>query len=454
MKWIFTLILLIVSTGICSASPKTASFYGRAIQVGSDFPYYLNRSSDSIADELKIHGYKVVSLYTADFKLARACRKKGILPRFMIGMNFQYLPGDLPKGYDKWRMILRKNDNTSSYSALFCENEPEFRAWKKHQIYEALKGGDFVAIDLVEPFLPAYKGPEDGSYGCLCDRCKAAFLRMFPEEKQIPEFNDANSPNYWKTNKALYKKWVDFRAATVVDFLNDLVNGPNGIRQNFPKVAVCTWSIGAIVSNPVETMREWEASDGAAICAKVHPDAHCIQTDWPDWVDPKLPSNYPLKYKPFLDAIRKVDKKIPVTIQTDLGSNPLMRRSGKWIHEFEVASKKAGFCQSIGYQYDLGLDTYTKPPKLVSAQKQGNTVLLEFSKRLDPKTASDLTSYKISSGKITEAKLDGSRVFLSVDGVKKGDTITVLRCQDDPSVRFANGDLKAIPAPEMCCKIQ
>lgn len=454
MNWICALILFFTLTGICSTSTNTAAFYGRAIQVDSGFPYYRNRSADSIADELKAQGFKVVSLYSPDYKLAKACHKRGIQPRFMIGVNFQYLPGDLPKGYEKWKMVLLKSDNTSGGCSYFCENEPEYRAWKKHQINEVLKSGDFVAVDLVEPYLPAYDGPKNEAYGCLCDRCKTAFLRMFPEEKQIPEFNDTNSPNYWKTNKALYKKWIDFRVATVADYLDDLTNGPDGIRQKSPGVAVCTWSIAATVPNPVETLREWEASDGASICAKVHPDAHCVQTDWPDWGDPKLPSNYPLKYKPFVDAIRKVDKKIPITIQTDIGSSARMRRSREWIREFEAASKAAGFCQSIAYEYHIGLYMYTEFPKLVCAQKQGNTVLLIFSKRLDPKIASDLTSYKISSGKITEAKLDGNRVFLSVDGAKKGDTVTVLHCQDDPSVRLAIGELKAVPAPEMHYTIQ
>lgn len=454
MKWIFALILFTVLNGICSASPKTAPFYGRAIQVDSGFLYYLNRSADSIADEIKAQGYQVVSLHNADSKLAQACRKRGILTRFIIGSNYQYLPGSLPKGYEKWKMVLRKSDNFVGGGSYFCENEPEFRAWKKNQINDVLKSGDFMAVDIAEPYLPAYKGPENEFYGCLCDRCKTAFLRMFPEEKQIPEFNDANSPNYWKTNKALYKKWVDFRVATVANFLDDLVNGPDGIRQKFPGIAVCSWSIGASMPNPVETMREWEASDGAAICAKVHPDAHCIQTDWPDWCDANLPANYPLKYKPFVDAIRKADKKIPITIQTDIGSGSQMRRSLEWIREFEAASKTAGFCQSIAYEYHLGLYTYTEPPKLLSAQKRQDAVLLIFSKRLDSKIASDLNSYKISSGKITEAKPDGNRVFLSIDGVKKGDTITVLHCQDDPSVRFSNGDLKAVSAPEMSCKIR
>jgi hypothetical protein len=315
------IMLLIITAYACHAAVLPPSFKGRVIQLDSGFDYYLHRSPESIAKELAAHGYRAVSLHQADAKLVQACKSQGISVRYIVGCNGDYPPGHLPKGWEKWKMVLRNPTANSGAYIYLCENEPEFRAWKKQQITQVLQQAKFQAVDLAEPYLPSYDGPKSEYYGCLCDRCKAAFLKRYPEEKNIPEFNDSNSPDYWTTNKALYRKWMDFRVDTVASFLDDLVNGPDGIRRKCPGVAVCTWSIAAILPNSVETMREWEASDGAAICAKVHPDAHCIQTDRPDWINPTLPSSYPLKYQPFVDAIQKVDPKLPLVIQTDIGSN-------------------------------------------------------------------------------------------------------------------------------------
>lgn len=452
MRLPFTLILILLTITAWGLEKLPQSFSGRCIQIDPSFPYYLNRSKESIAEEIKAQGYKAVSLYKADNDLAKVLKTKGILARYMVPANVGYPSnGDLPQGWEKWKMVLRNNDLNSGGLVFLCENDPDFRKWKKQQIADALNKGGFAAVDIVEPYLPACGGPGDEYYGCLCDRCKAAFTRMYPEEKSIPEFDNANSPTYWKTDTALYKKWVDFRVATVVDFLNDIVNGPGGIREKCPGITVCTWSIGMVAENSVEKMREWEASDGAVICSKVHPDAHCIQTDWPDWVKQSLSSNYPMDYKPFIEAIRKVDPRIPLVMQTDIGSNPLMRRSREWIDAFEKAAKTAGFCQTLAYEYHIGLDMYTKAPKLVEARlgTEKDKVTLVFDKRLDPSIASDLKSYSICSADISSAKVDGNLVTLSVRNVSRGDVITVLHCADDPSVRWSNGDLPANSSPKM-----
>lgn len=449
--------LLIAETG---AIALPASFSGRCAVVDPGFAYYRNRSAESIAQELAANGFSAVSLIITneaniDNNLVKVLSQKGLAVRMMTLGNGTYSRKGLPEGWEPWKMVLPNSEGPSWYTFL-CLNNREYRQWKKKEITDALNKHPFVGVEIAEPYLPNHDGPYNPWYACVCENCKAAFMRMYPEERAIPEFADQTSVRYWQRNARLYRKWVDFRVATVTDFLDDLVNGPGGIRERCPGRVICTWSLAdSSVPDGVSKEREWTASDAGDVCVKVRPDVHCFQTDWTDWCKPDLPADYAKGYKPFIDALRERDTKTPIILQTDSGSNKEMRRSGEWLQACEKTAKALGFCQTIAYEYHLGLDMYTRPPELVSAQLAEKTgeLILVFDKRLDPKVASDPKSYALSSGEVLSAAWDGNLAKLATKGVKQGGVVRVLRCADDPSVRWHREYSDPNFSPEMSCTI-
>jgi hypothetical protein len=106
-----------------------------------------------------------------------------------------------------------------------------------------------------------------------------------------------------------------------------------------------------------------------------------------------------------------------------------------------------GFAQTIAYEFFLGLDMYTRPPRLCSARIGPATVgglitlgsveaLLTFDKRVDRASAADPATYKLERGRVVSAVTDGNLIRLKTSGARRGDRITVLKCCDDPSVRL------------------
>jgi hypothetical protein len=409
------------------------------------FVYFQNRSLDSIAEELKVRGYKAVSLTCTGggkYPICDALAKHGI----NLPMDGTYLPSEgLPAGWQKWATVYRDPHYTPGDDfQYFCMNNPDFRKYKQQEIVDILLANPAcTAVDMPECFVPGWGGPEAPGYGCLCDTCKKKFLEAYPEETEIPNFTDHSSPKYWKTNHQLYSKWVDFRVNTVVDLLDFVVNGPGGIRDRCPKVKVITWTSAcqSIPGDAVAVEREWEALDGAAIVKRVRPDAHCIQTNWPDWSTAHLPSDYVRRYRPFVDCIRAVDPKLPLTCQTDSGSADDARRTFEWLDEFDKAAKDTGFVQTLDYQYHISADFYTKAPRLAEAKlsKSGSELRLLYDMFVDGKIASDMSNYKLSQGEVVSAKSDGNIVILGVSGVRPGNQVTVTKMGSNPAVLCVKG---------------
>lgn len=429
-------LVLILALLICVSAAQA----GRSITVSPNFPYYKDRSPESIAQEIHANGYDDVRLICINKSqisddLLKAFRAVGIKVWYASFCNGVYPPAELPKGWESWQMKMKHPARPDGFIS-FCPNNPDYRAWKKATVVAALRQHEFYGIDLMEPFLPAYFGPESDHYGCLCEYCVAAFKRMYPEAGDPPDFEDPNSPRYWKTDKALYAKWVEFRVASVVRYLDDLVNGKGGVREMCPKVKVATWSLGLDVPDQLAKLREWEAVDGAAIVKRVKPDLHVIQTDWPDWMKPNLPSSYPLRYKPVLDSVRAVAPSMPIMLQADIGSRANMRRSRAWISEVEKSARRAGFESVTSYEYFIGDYIYTEPPRVVKAVLEPGGIKLIFSKRLDATSASYVANYTLSPGKVDSARVDGSIVHLAVSGIKGKPEICVSGISDDASRRL------------------
>lgn len=274
---------------------------------------------------------------------------------------------------------------------------------------------------------------------------------MHPEETDLPNFTDPSSLKYWKTNTSLYRKWIEFRVDTVTDFLNFLVNGSGGIRKRCPGIKVITWTLGCQSrgADVVKIERESQGMDAAAIVSKVKPYAHCIQTDWPDWIIPDLPVDHIKNYEPYLKSIRSVNKNISVIIQTDSGSFPAMHRSVEWLSKLDKTAKQIGFTQTFDYQYHLASDFYTQAPRLTTARlsKSAKQLTLVYDMYLDPTIASDITNYKLSRGRVASAKADGNLVILEVDGVTAGIVVTVNKAGNNPERLIHKGYKQRISGP-------
>lgn len=432
----------LLSILVISAAYGTLDPFARSIQVDSGFPYYQARSKESIASEIRINSFRCVRLIVTDdaspdAALVEACHKEGLAVWYTSFGNGKYGTAGLPEGWESWKMVLRgkKANEVAGGFTYFCLNNPRYRAWKKKQVVETLKRVPFDGFEMAEPFWPAYKGPESESYGCLCDSCRAAFLKTHPREKGIPEFSDEKHPDYYKTNLSLYQKWMDFRVSSVVSFHEEIIRA---VRKDCPKVKIAVWGIADDVPNPVETLREWEGTDGKALAGAIKPDQYVIQTDWPDWTNPSLSPDYPHKYKPFVTPVREASPKTRVIMQADIGSWENCRRDWTWFRKCERAAMEAGMTGITAYEYHLARDIYEAPLCPIEASGSSDTIKLIFNKRLDATGGTDLANYSLDAGSIRSAEVDGNIVKLTVDG--KPEKVTIRNLTDDPNRRFFKGE--------------
>lgn len=434
----------IISIAICIPSvctPATRDPFARSVQVDSSFAYYQNRSKQSIASEIGLNGYRCIRLIVTDdtspdADLVNACHDAGTAVWYTSFGNGKYGTAGLPAGWEHWKMVLRASqpDGVAGGYVYLCLNNPDYRAWKTRTVTETLKSVPFDGFEMAEPFWPAYRGPESAAYGCLCGSCRSAFLDANPEESDIPDFRDQSSSRYYKTDRDLYRKWVDFRAESVLAFHREIIDA---VRKARPEVRIAVWGIADDVPNPVESLREWEGIDGKALASAIKPDVYVIQTDWPEWTKPELPVDYPLKYRPFVTAVKSASPRTRIILQTDIGSHEDCRRGSAWIAECESAAAKAGMRGLTAYEYHLSADIYDRPPRLLAADVSAGLISLKFDKRLDSAGAADPANYSPNAGRVIAAKADGSIVQLTIEG--RPTKIIVRDLSDDPSRRLFKG---------------
>jgi hypothetical protein len=338
--------------------------FGRSVQIDPDLSGYHGRTRERIAADVRAAGYRVVHyVVTADSRidatLLSAFRKAGIGTWYLTFGNGAYNTQDMPSGWHEWRMVTRSTlegkPDPQDYT-LLCLNNPAYREWKKRQIAHVLRTFPFVGVDIAEPHWPEYPGITCPVYGCFCSHCLAAFHRQFPEETHLPDIIHPDSPDSPSRNPALWRKWLAFRRASLTDFLNDLVNGPGGIRRVAPSAKVCTWTLALRGPDGLKHVHEDNGEDAGAIARVVRPDLHCFQTHWPDWTQADLPPDYVRGYRPFLDEIRAVAPHLPLMVQADIGSQPQNRRTWKWIHAFERACEALGIGSTTLYEFSIGAD--------------------------------------------------------------------------------------------------
>lgn len=404
--------------------------------------YYANRSAESIAEEIAVHGFDGVQLIvTRDSRVHEevlsALRKHQIRVDYATFGNGTYDTHDLPDGWQEWRMVTRQPMN-DGYTRL-CLNHPEYRRWKKAQIAAALRRYLFDGVHIMEPFWPEYPGPTAPAYACLCERCRSLFAQSYPGE-QPPDFYDESHPRFWRKQPEVYAKWVEFRVESHTEFLNDLLNGEGGIRHTHPRIPVTVWILAIDVPDPARFVREVHGQDIVEVVRRVRPDAVCLQTHWPDWMKEDLPPSYVHAYQPMVKKARAVRPGLPIMVQADIGSQPQNRRSWQWIEAFRRACRGVGVQSTTLYEYMLGLYIYTEPPKVVRAMRTGcNTVLLVFNKRLNVQSAEQKSRYTFAPPlEINRVEVDGNLVRLHTAPIRARQRyrLTIRGVSDDPSARW------------------
>lgn len=404
--------------------------------------YYANRSAESIAEELAVHRFNGVQMIiTRDSRVHRevlnSLHKRKIHVDYTTFGNGAYDTHDLPDGWQDWRMVTRQPMN-DGYTRL-CLNHPEYRRWKKRQIAAVLRQYPFDGVHIMEPFWPEYPGPTAPAYACLCERCRSLFAQRYQGE-QPPEFHDESHPRFWRKQPELYAKWVEFRAQSHTDFLNDLLNGAGGIRKTHPQLPVTVWILAIDAPDPVRFVREVHGQDIAEVVRQVRPDAVCLQTHWPDWIQANLAPDYVRAYQPLVQAARAVRPDLPMMVQADIGSQPQNRRSWQWIEAFREACRSIGVQSTTLYEYMLGMYIYDDPPKAVKATRESrNTVLLVFNKRLDAQSAGEKGRYTfVPSLEINRIEVDGNLVRLHTAPMhaRRRYRLTIQNVSDDPSTRW------------------
>jgi hypothetical protein len=315
-------------------------------------------------------------------------------------------------------------------------NDPGYIAYKRRAIAEAMRRAPFDGIELVEPFWPDVPGPERDTYGCLCEDCRAAFLRDYPKETDIPEFTDAASPRYYKKNPDLYRKWVDFRVRSIGRFLNAVLSDA---RKERPGVPVLVWTLVQEAPEAVGLMREAQGNDPAALVQAVRPDAVCFQTNWTDWAKPILPPDYLRAYQPFADRLRAAALGTPYVFQVDSGSLKDSRRTMGWLRSADRTARQMGALGTLNYEYFITKSMYDDPPRLMQVRRRSGGLTLVFQKRIDAGRAADPANYRVTDARgrafpVTAARADGNLVHLAVRGLhpKASFTVRAAEIRDTP----------------------
>jgi hypothetical protein len=420
---------------------------GRSIQVDPGFDYFKGRSAESVASELAVNGYRMVRYVVTDDdevddKLIEALHARGMAVWYeTFGNGFYGGPAGFPSGWQAWQMKLLNLSGDQGYTFLSLSH-PAYRKWKQARVVGTMRRHAFDGVEIVEPFQMGWDGPEKGLYGDLSPAALTAF-RNFSGFKAPPEFKDANSPRWYKRDRSRYRKWVEFRVHEVNEFLRGIALS---VRRELPGKPLSVWALANTSPDksvgPVELAREWQGIDAVAMARATGCDEICFQTNWPDWSNPSLPSDYPLLYKPFIEPLRRAFPKLPFIIEADYGSSEANRRSREWIAGFEKACTEAGAAGSTAYMYSIAGWNYTEPPQVREAVAADGRIKLVFQKRLERSSAEDVANYILEPPcKVAVAHWDGNEVTLDAPALKRGSRyrLRVSGVKDDPKLWIFKG---------------
>lgn len=430
-------------------------------QIDTGFPYYCNRSNESIASELRVNGFEGVYYYV--------CSREGIVPGLVgemqrqgLGVGLMTLPSlvywseadmekNLPAGWRNW--LIEFTGNSMDLYRFIGFVYPEYNAWYKKYLNGMLTKHRFDAFTFAEIMYPIYDGPAQNPpfYGDISKGFQEAF-RKSTGNAAFPDFKNPADPNYFKTNSKLYRDLVEYRVKTINDFYDDIINGPGGARETAPDILFATWTLGINLPDGVAKLREWEGNDIVEMIRRVRPDLHFIQTHAPDWSNPKLVGDYPLSYKPFFDAVRKANPNVKIGMQADIGSLGPSRRDSRWLKKFYDACKKMKVDTTTYYEFGLRWEIYNLPPRLCEIRQSGDGVVLVFDQRLGAGAARIMKGRELKgetrSYRVMESRWDGNLLRLKLDGMPAaGEKLRVPAggVMDDPAVRFPSSNIPPMP---------
>lgn len=441
------------SLGATRAHFHERSIYGRAVEVDPGFPYYQDRSSESIASEVALNGFECVHLVLLDERSANrelidAFHRWGLAVVYMPFISGVYQDAELfPPDADRWEMQFLKSESPYRFYSFVHR---DFAEWTRDRLNRVLAQYPFDGITFPETHYPIpldafERKPGEVDYVDV----SPAFQKAFQESTgniAFPDFNDPDSPHYYKTDTKLYRDLVEFRIRSIVDFFDLIVNGEQGLRKTHPKVSIGLWTIGLSMPGFAESLIELEGDDPARMATKIRPDVYFIQTHWPDWVRGDLPPDYVHSYRPFLDAVKKAIPDLPVGIQFDVGSQYQMVKTSKWYEETCTEAQKAGFDTSTYYEFGLRGAIYFDSPALKRVERKApQSLVLYFDQRIDPKSAEAMPGRQVSdflasqSYTIQSATADGNILTLTMDRPVSSEndlSFPLGGLSDDPSVRF------------------
>ena len=449
---------LLTATARAGTSTSESATSGPSIQVDPLFAYYLGRSADSIAEELKLAGYDIVHYVIVDETdingdLVRACKKHGLAVWAMVFGNGTYSTANLPEGWQSWQMGML--DPSLDYGYTFLSHFSDgYRRWKRDVGAAVVREHPFDGYEMAEAYFPEWDGLRTRRYGDIGPLALDAFRRRY--HRDAPEFSDSNSPLYYAKpqNAGLYRQWVDFRVDAVNGFVDEIMNGPGGIRSARPGALVGSWSMG-IDAGPdsVDKMREYQGLDALSMVKRVRPDVHYVQTHWPDWTRSDLPPDYLRTYEPFVEQLRRKNPDLPLGVQTDLGSWHTMERSKSWLQAFDKSVSDLGYATWTGYEYHIDGTMYLEPPiPRIGIRLDARRTRISFSKRIDLASASLADSFTIvgTGSHPTDVTVDGNRAELTWSSLPAGPfDVAIRNITDTPQFWLRNGHdhpANAVPA--------
>lgn len=441
---------------------KPWALSGPSIQIDPLFPYYANRSRDSIADEIALAGYRIVHYFIVrenevDGALVAAFQRRGIAVWAMVLGNGSFDVSQLPPEWEEWRMeLLREPDDGFQRLSHFAR---EYVEWKKKAVARLVTDIPFDGFEVAEPYFPEWNGLRSGVYGDIGPHAQRAFRERSGED--IPDFCDRHARNYYRKVPELYAQWVDLRVDAVNGLIGELVNGASGVRDVRPDICVATWSLAVNGRGDVAgQLREWQGLDAVAMIGCVAPDMHILQTHWPDWMRRRLPPHYIRGYARIAQSIRTAYPGLPLGVQADIGSLARMIRDREWMRQFGAAALEGDYAAWTAYEYHLGSYMYDEPPRPLRAERTAeDEVIVSFSKRIampsvdelrlwgregatgatgDPSLAASNDS--LTPLKLVDAVADGNRLLLRIRHLPPGAfSLRLDGVQDTPELWLLKG---------------
>ncbi len=390
----------------------------RSVQLGQNWPYWADRSAESIISEVKANGFERIHLVVGGGEirspgLVEAAREAGIEVWGTFFPTGIYMPLDLfPPDTDRWLMQFT-GKGVGPYRFFSYVHDDYVEWWKQH-LHEVYEQYDLDGMVWHEVHYPTHKGITawgEEVFGDVSPAFQEAFKRA-TGRSDFPEFEDPTSPRYYETDTVLYEDYLEFRITSVMYFQREVLDGEGGFRRNFPAVPFATWTISISHPDGLAALRENEAQDPARVVAELRPDQHIFQSHAPDWGNQSLGPEYVLAYKPYVDAVKEAQPDLPLGVQGDVGSTLPWRRDPDWWQGFEEAAAEIGIGTTTYYVFALRWEVYYAAPRVFETTTAEGVATVIFDQRIDP----------TSCEHITGAEIDGNILrFPVADGVNEVD---------------------------------